>query len=368
MAERMKFINQIEPSFDGKEREAVNAYMESGGWVTEFTKTREFESMIAKAVGARHCSVVANGTDALVAALLAVGVKIGDEVISPDYTFVATPNSAELLGAKAVFVDVEPRSLCMDFGKMKAAITKKTKAVLFVSMNARYPHDLLEMAEYCRERGIWFIEDAAQSLGSTAFGKRLGTIGDLGTYSLSSPKIITSGQGGAIVTGDKELYEKILLIRNFGRAAPTPYSDSFVAKGWNFKFTDIQAVIGMEQLKKLPARVERRKQMGRLYHKLLGEAKHVELVPTDFSSTALFAFDLLTGRREKMQGFLKENGIGTRFAYPPLHSEPAYGYPGSYPVSEMAGGKGLWLPSSNHLTDDEIQYVCGKVNEFSRKA
>ena len=364
----MKFINQIEPVFGEEEKRAVADYMDSGGWITEFTKTRELESMIARGVGSKHCSVVANGTDALVAALLAVGVKPGDEVISPDYTFVATPNAAELLGAKAVFADVEPGSFCMDFGKMKEAITKKTKAVLFVSMNARYPHDLLEMAEYCKGRGIWFIEDAAQSLGSTAFGKQLGTIGDLGTYSLSSPKIITSGQGGAIVTDDQELYDKIALIRNFGRAAPTPYSDSFVTKGWNFKFTDIQAVIGIEQLKKLPTRVARRKQMGKLYFELLGKIRGIELVPTDFSTTALFAFDLMTERRSGMQEFLKAKGIGTRFAYPPLHSEPAYDYPGNYPVSEIAGERGLWLPSSNNLTDDEIRYVCEKVIEFSKGA
>ncbi|VVB99705.1 Aspartate aminotransferase [uncultured archaeon] len=362
-----KFINQIEPVFGEEEKKAMAAYMDSGGWVTEFKETRKFESMIASATGAKHCSVVANGTDALVASLLAVGVKPGDEVISPDYTFVATPNAAELLGAKAVFADVEPQSMCLDFSKMKSAITRKTKAVIFVSMNARYPQDLLEMAEYCKGKGIWFIEDAAQSLGSTAFGRQLGTIGDLGTYSLSSPKIITSGQGGAIVTGNSELYEKILLIRNFGRTSPTPYSDSFDAKGWNFKFTDIQAIIGMEQLKKLPARVKRRKEMGKLYFELLGKAKGVELIPTDFSSTALFAYDLLTDRRGAMQEFLKASGIGTRFAYPPLHSEKAYGYPGSYPVSESVGRRGLWLPSSNNLSDAEISFICGKVSEFCGK-
>lgn len=365
-----KFINQIEPVFGVEERRAVEEYMNSGGWITEFTKTREFERLIAKEVGAKYCSVVTNGTDALIASLLAIGIKEGDEVIVPDYTFVATPNAVEILGARAVFVDVEPESMCMDFANMKSAITKKTKAVIFVSMNARYSSDLMEMHEYCIDNNIWFIEDAAQSIGSSAFGKKLGTIGDIGTYSFSSPKIITCGQGGAIVTDNAELYEKILLIRNFGRSTPNSYSDHFVVKGYNFKFTDIQAVIGIEQLKKLPARLKRRKEIGKLYWDLLSKIDGLELIPTDFSSTALFAYDLLTKRRKDLQDYLRENGIGTRFAYPPLHSEPAYGRKGSYPVSERVGSEGLWLPSSNNLTDEDVEFICSKVAEFmnSRKA
>ena len=135
-------INQMEPYFDEKERDALYSYMESGGWVTEFKKTREFEQSIANFTGSKYCSVVCNGTVSLSIALMACGVTVGDEVLVPDYTMVATPNAAELIGAKAVFVDIEEECLGMDFECMKAAITEKTKAVILVSINGRYPRDL----------------------------------------------------------------------------------------------------------------------------------------------------------------------------------------------------------------------------------
>ena len=133
----MDFINQMEPSFDEKERDALFEYMNSGGWVTEFKKTREFEEMIAGFTGAKYCSVVSNGTVSLSIALMACGIKAGDEVIVPDYTMAATPNAAELIGAKAVFADIDRQNLCMDFHEMCKAVTPKTKAVILVSINGR---------------------------------------------------------------------------------------------------------------------------------------------------------------------------------------------------------------------------------------
>ncbi|MBU0586030.1 DegT/DnrJ/EryC1/StrS family aminotransferase [Candidatus Micrarchaeota archaeon] len=362
----MKFINQIEPVFDEKEKNAVMAYLNSGGWITEFNKTRELEAMMASYTGSKFCSIVANGTDALIAALLAAEVKSGDEVIVPDYTFVATPNAAELLGAKAVFVDVDRKNFCMDFECMKKAITAKTKAIMLVSINARYPNNIMEFVELCKEKGIILIEDAAQSLGSKVGNKQIGTFGNMGTYSFSSPKIITSGQGGAIVTDNEELFEKIKMIRNFGRVNPNPYSDRYLVKGWNFKFTDIQAVIAMEQLKKLDARVARRKDMGKLYYRLLGELKWLELPETNFNNSALCAFDILCEKRDQLQEFLRQNRIGTRSFYPALHSEPAYNYTGNFPVTEYISKRGLWLPSSNNLINEEISYVCEKIFEFGK--
>ncbi|MEM3362642.1 MAG: aminotransferase class I/II-fold pyridoxal phosphate-dependent enzyme, partial [Candidatus Anstonellaceae archaeon] len=135
----MRFINQIEPVFGPEERDAVMKYMESGGWLTEFKKTREFEEMLAKYLGIKYCSFVFNGTVSLMLALAAIGIKKDDEVIVPDYTFVASATAVEIFGAKAVFVDIEKESLCMDFNLMKEAISDKTKAIMLVSMNARYP-------------------------------------------------------------------------------------------------------------------------------------------------------------------------------------------------------------------------------------
>lgn len=144
----MVFINQMEPWFDDNEIHKLTEYMKSGGWLTEHLYTRTFENMIADYTNSKFCSVVSNGTISLIAALMACGVGQGDEVIVPDYTMVATPNSAELIGAKAVFVDIERSSLCMDFNRMKAAVNEKTKAVILVSINGRCPENLRSIIEF----------------------------------------------------------------------------------------------------------------------------------------------------------------------------------------------------------------------------
>ena len=225
----MEFIVQMKPSFNENERKAMNDYMLSDAWLMEFKRTREFEQMIIDYTGAGYCSIMPNGTLSLSAALLACGILKDDEVIVPDYTMVATPNAVELLGARAVFVDIEKQTLCMDFEKMKAAVTPKTRAVILVSINGRYPLRVKEIVEYCHERGIYVIEDAAQSLGSFFAGKHVGRYGDIGSFSFSVPKIITTGQGGALITDNEELYKKILLIRDFGRTKSG--EDHYLIKG-----------------------------------------------------------------------------------------------------------------------------------------
>lgn len=359
----MAMINQMEPSFDMNEANAVYEYMKSGGWCTEFKKTREFEQMICDYTGAKHCWITSNGTVSLSIALMAVGVGVGDEVICPDYTMVATPNSAELIGAKAVFVDVDKDTLCMNFEAMKQAVTARTKAVMLVSINGRHPHEMQAYVDFCKANGLHLIEDAAQSLGSFCNGKHLGRFGKIGSFSFSAPKIITTGQGGALITDDDELSEKIKRIRDFGRDKGG--SDHYLCKGWNFKFSDLQAVVGIEQMKKLPDRVKRKKEMGRLYDSLLQGIPGVELVPTNYEDTSPWFFDILCERREELQAFLKEKEIGTRIFYPPLHAEPAYGYDTlHFPVTEEVAAKGLWLPSSIFLTDDQIRFICQCVRKF----
>lgn len=358
----MDYIIQMEPSFDEKERDALFEYMNSGGWVTEFKKTREFEQMIAKYTGADFCSVVSNGTVSLSIALMACGVGVGDEVIVPDYTMVATPNAAELIGAKAVFADILLENLCLDYDSMVSAVTDKTKAVILVSINGRYPEDIGRYVSFCRERGIHLIEDAAQSLGSRIERKHLGTFGEIGSFSFSAPKIITTGQGGALVTDDEGLYDKIKKIRDFGREGGG--SDHYLVKGWNFKFTDVQAVIGIEQMKKLPERVKRKKEMAKVYADNLKDIKGVDLIPTNIDNTAPWFFDILCDEREGLMAYLNEKGIGSRPFYPALHAEPAYGYTAVYKNAEYAAKKGLWLPSSIGLSDEQIERVCGVIREF----
>ncbi len=246
---------------------------------------------------------------------------------------------------------------------MKAAVSDKTKAVMLVSINGRYPRDMQEFVDYCKDKNIHLIEDAAQSLGSFCKGKHLGRYGEIGSFSFSAPKIITTGQGGALITDDDELSDRIKRIRDFGRDAGG--SDHYLSKGWNFKFSDFQGVIGIEQMKKLPGRVERKKEMGKLYDKFLRDIPGVELIPTNYEDTSPWFFDILCDRREELQAYLKENNIGTRSFYPPLHSEPAYGYSElHFPVTEEVAAKGLWLPSSISVADEQIRYICEKIKNY----
>ena len=352
----------MEPSFDEREREALNDYMRRGGWVTEFTVTREFEKAIALYTGARFCSVLSNGTVSLVAALLACGLAAGDEVIVPDYTMVASANAVELIGAKTVFADIERQSLGLDFEAAARAVTDRTRAVMLVAINGRCPRDLEKIMNFCRSRNLRLIEDAAQALGSRWQGRHLGTLGDVGSFSFSAPKIITTGQGGALVTDDAEMIERLRQIRDFGRAQSG--RDHYLRLGWNFKFTDLQAVVGLEQMKKLPWRVERKKEMGRLYDRLLAGIPGLDLIPTDYGQTVPWFFDVLCDRRDELKAYLQERNIGSREFYPALHREPAYGRPGSFPVAEEIARRGLWLPSSINLSDGQIAQICEAVRRF----
>lgn len=361
---RVEWINYMQPAYDENEIEAVHEYMKSGGWLTEFTKTREFEESIRSYTGAGYCSVMANGTVTLIAALMACGIKPGDEVIVPDFTMSATPHAVEMIGAHAVFVDVERETFCMDYEQMKQAVTPKTKAVIFVALNGRYSTTFEQVVSFCKENGLFLIEDTAQALGSTYKGKALGTFGDIGSFSFSMPKIITAGQGGAVITQNPDLYDRMLKIRDFGREKAG--SDHYLMIGGNFKYTDIQAVIGIEQMKKLPDRVSRKKMMGKLYEECLYGIDQIETVANNFDDTAPCFIEILCKERKtELAEYLKKHNIGTRMFYPPLHSEPAYGYiERRFPVTEEISRMGMWLPSSVLLTDEQIRYICNCIKDF----
>jgi len=189
-------IPQMEPWFGLEEKEALNQYMSEGGWLTEYKRTAEFEKRIAEYTETKHCVVVNNGTISLTLMAIAAGIKAGDEVIVPNYTMIATPNSISMIGATPVFVDVEKETLCMDIESAKKSITTKTTAILFVSANGRYPKIGVDaFISLCKERNLIFLEDSAQSLGSFyPNGRHQGTVGLAGSFSFSAPKVISTGR------------------------------------------------------------------------------------------------------------------------------------------------------------------------------
>ena len=215
-------------------------------------------------------------------------------------------------------------------------------------------------------RGIHLLEDSAQGLGSFyPSGQHIGTIGIMGSFSFSVPKIITTGQGGAIVTNNAYFAAKLRKIKDFGRTrGGIDLHDSF---GLNFKFTDIQAVIGLVQLQKLEERVSLKKKIWETYRDNLKEVKQIELFKHDLINTSPWFIDAVVENREGLMTFLSENGITTRVMYPPINKQAVFGLPGLYPVSDFVGSHGLWFPSFSQLSLAQIDFICETIMEFYSK-
>jgi perosamine synthetase len=358
------FIMQMRPLFGEEEKKAICEYMDEDGFITEFKRTEQFEQMIAEYTGAKHCVVVNNGTISLTLAAMAVGVQAGDEVIVPNYTMIATPNSVKMFGAVPIFVDVEPETLCLDIEKVKQALNPKTRAIMLVSANGRYPKaGIAEFENLARERNLLLIEDSAQSLGSCyPDGRHIGRAGLVGSFSFSAPKIISTGQGGALITDDDAIASKLRRLKDFGRSGGG--NDIHDTVGYNFKFTELQACIGIEQMKKLPARVERKKEIWRRYDKNLKGIPEIKLFDHDLERTSPWFIDSLAENRDGLIAHMKAAGIGTRIMYPPINKQVAYGVAGEYPISNLIGQIGLWLPSAVQLTDNEIDRICATIQDF----
>lgn len=356
----------MQPWIGKEEQKAVSLYLKSGGWLTEFDETRKLEEMIAGFTGTKHACMVSNGTVSLFIALQALEIGQGDEVLVPNYTMIASANAVILGGAKPVLVDINKDNLCIDLNLAKKALTNKTKALMFVGINGRSPN-MDDVVSFCKKNKIFLIEDAAQSLGSKWNGKHLGTFGEVGSFSFSTPKIITTGQGGALVTNRDDLIIKIRRIKDFGRAKNG--LDEHITLGYNFKFTDIQAVVGIEQMKKLKSRVKRKKEIYNLYKQEMSSIPQISFIHTNLKDTSPWLIDILVEKRDELAAYLHSNQIGSRKFYPPLHTQTPYKdwvrYKNKhFPVSEEISSKGLTLPSASFLKDKTILQICKIIKRF----
>lgn len=364
----MNPIPQMEPWFDVEEQEAVSEYMRSGGWITEFRKTQEFESSLAQFVGAKESVATVNGTVALALALMATGISRDDEVIVPDLTMIASANSVVLAGGTPVLVDIDEETMCVDLEQAAAAVTPRTSALVYVPMNGR-SGDMNAVRKFCDDEGILLIEDSAQALGCYFRGRHLGTFGAVGTFSFSTPKIISTGQGGALVSDDDDLMARARKIKDFGRAEAG--IDRHDVLGYNFKFTDIQAVIGLEQMKKLAWRIDRKRTLFSSLRGAFEPGAHVRVPETDLSEVTPWFFDIRVDAlvRQPLMDHLKNVGIGTRPMYYPLHTQSPYVDTQTYKKSEFPNAtklssEVLWLPSSSRLTDSDMERVCTAITQF----
>ena len=366
----MKKIYQIQPSMDKSEKKELISVIDSG-WFTEAKKTKEFEKMFAEYTNCKYACAVTSGTAGLYLGLNALGIQKNDEVIVPDLTFVASPNSIQANGAKPVLADIDPNTFNLDTDILEKKITKKTKAIMTVNFNGRTTNIKI-LKEIAQKNNLKLIEDAAHSLGSYYKKKHQGTLGDIGVFSFSTPKIISTGQGGMIITNNKKLYERCMELKDFGRSmgVKKKMMSSFEHKtiGYNFKFTEFQAAVGISQMKKLSKRIKIKKNMFSLYHELLNKISGIEFIETDLDKITPWMIDIVLKNKKKKIGlinFLEKNMIETRIFYPPIHKLTPYREKNKkYPITTDISDRGLWLPSSVNLKHEEIDFISKKIREF----
>ena len=360
-------IPQYEPLIGYLEKRYINTYIENPGFLTEYKKTQEFEEKIAAYLGVKHCIVVNNGTISLSLALLALGVKPGDRVIIPNLTMIATPNAVKLIGAEPIFVDVTKLQLLDCILADKLITQYKAKAIILVSINGRsWGPEAWEYIWKWKAAGVGVIEDAAQSFGSKNYeGYFCGArIGQIGSFSFSMPKIITTGQGGCLVTNDEQLASTLRKLKDFGRSGGG--NDIHSTFGINCKFTEMQAVIGLAQLTDIEFRVRRKKEIYGLYREQLKRVPNIQFLATDLSYITPWFVDIFVDQPHQLKNFLATKGIQTRSVYPPINTQEAYKPINNwlFPVTEKLSSRGIWLPSSLTLKDEDIIYICNCIKEF----
>lgn len=353
------------PEMTGAELAIVKEVLD-GNYLNEGDVTARFESKFAEIVGARHAISATSGTAALSLSLMALGVGAGDEVIIPDMTFVATANAVTLTGATPVLVDVNPGTLTMDVEAAERAITPRTKAVLPVHVSGRAA-GMESILGLCNQRGLPVVEDAAEALCSRRKGKCLGTFGRTGCFSLSPAKTITTGQGGVVVTDNEKTAGRLRELKDQGRSRRgTGGDDLHPVVGFNFKFTNLQAAVGLAQLQALPLRLERMRSIYSIYREELLHVEEIRLLPFDIEDGEQPQWiDALAHNRDELDASLDKAGAGCRRFWFPLHTQTPYLRPDvEFPVSTRLQKKAIWLPSAFQMTDGDVRWVCARIRAF----
>jgi perosamine synthetase len=357
-----------QPQLGGEEQKFLKKVFDSN-YPNEGELATLFEQKICKLLGCKHAVAVTSGTAAIFLALKSVGIKHGDEVIVPDITFIATANAVQMCGAKPVLVDVDPETMNMSPAAFERAITDKTKAVVPVHVSGRAA-DMEAIMEIAGGKDIPIVEDAAEALMSRHKGKHLGTFGKAGCFSFSPNKTITTGQGGIIVTDDDEFHIRLRELKDHGRPTRGTGGDDFHnVIGYNFKFTDLQAAVGLGQLTYLESRIERMKRTHRLYAKKLNGLDGISLFGFDIENGETPQWnDALVERRNELDEHLTAIGIGCRRYWFPIHTQKPYRLPDDrFPNSTGLSPKAIWLPSAFTLSDKDIETVCDLIWNFLSK-
>lgn len=365
----MTALRQIpiaEPALVGNEKKYVldcldsNWISSNGGYISRF------EAAFAEFTQTKHAISCSNGTTALHAALLALGVEPGDEIIVPTLTYVATANAVRYCGATPVFVDSERETWNLDPACIEACITPKTKGMIVVHLFG-HPANLDPILALCRSRGLFVLEDAAEAHGATYRDRPVGSIGEIATFSFYGNKIITTGEGGMIVTNDDALARTARLLKGQGMDPNRRYW--FPVVGYNYRMTNIAAAIGLAQLEKIDWHLGRRRENAEHYAQRLGKIPSITLQIEQPWAHAVYWMSSVVLRdqpasvRDALMKDLLTVGVETRPFFYPMHALPMYATapPQSFPVAERLSAAGFNLPSSASLSAEDIDYVCDNL-------
>lgn len=332
--------------------------------VSQGAVTAEFEERLAAVLGVPHVIATTSGSTALLMALIACDVGPGDEVIIPNRTWIATAHAAMLLGAVPVLVDVIEDCPIIDPEAIEPLITPRTRVIMPVHLNGRSA-DMQSINGLARKHGLRVVEDAAQALGSRNAHGMLGTQSDVGCFSLSIAKIIATGQGGYLATRDRRVAEKLLNMRTHG--VSDVINATYTTLGFNFRFNDVLASIGVAQLDRLPGRIERVKEIYGLYRDGLADLPGVRLIEADLAAGQIPIYiEVLCEDREQTVRFLRDKGIQTRPFYPDLDTAPHLRTDRSFPRSRRFGKHGLFLPSGGEQPKENVMRVIEALHESAK--
>ena len=342
--------------FVGKEeiREVTSVLSEKSLTSSAFEggkRVQQFENLLSKFVKSKYAIAVNSGTSALQASLYAIDIKPGDEVLIPSFTFVATANSVKSVGAKPVFVDILKENYTIDPNDLKKKITKRTKAIIPVHLygHIAFMDEILEIAQ---KNNLKIIEDASQSLGSKLKNKHTGTFSNLGCFSMYAAKVMTAGEGGAIVTNDRRLFEKLRQIRNHGFSK----NHSTISFGLNLRLPEINAAIAKIQMKKLPLMLKQRKNNAKILTELLSNNKIILPQPRKNETVNWYLFTIAIKNRNKTMKKLGSAGIGSAVYYdPPIHKTSYYKTQKKLPNTEWAAFNVLSLPVHPNVKKIDLQ-------------
>lgn len=363
----MKKINWWSPDFS-KNKSSLLKKVLSSNFVNEGKYSQKFENEISKLLNVRFCSLTTSGTIAIFLALRSLGIGKEDEVLVPNFTFIATANAVRLCGAKPVFVDIDETNLGIDPKKIKIKLSKKTKAIVVVHVSGRSAN-INKIIDISKKYNLKIVEDAAEALYSKHDKKKfLGTLGDVGCFSLSPNKIITTGQGGIIVTNKKKIYENIKRLKDQGRLFRGSGGDDFHNfEGYNFKFNDISAVIGLEQLKLIKKRKLKQIETYNFYKKNIN-CKALKLY--NFNTNNNFELPLwidatYTSKNIKFFfGYLQKKNIPIRRFWLPINKQKVYFTTEIFSNTNKISKNSFWLPSSFDLNKNQLHYICKSINDF----